>query len=329
MTSTEELKLMRLFRVYNTCIQLCSDRGYTIRHPSALAAALSAPSPHDVQQTATAVNPNYNAAQGGLSLEWFRQHFVVAGPDADAAEANPTTQSDANEGKPHDGSNTKRKKREADAATKAMSSSSSDSDAEDDEDEAELLVLREAMRITGVPNAAAAGAEDGDHKTSSRDATGKKHRAPALMIFFTAGPLSLSAVQTIREKGVEKKTPSVIIVAENRPRPAVYSRVEQLNGQVHHETGAPVVHLQLFCEEELVFNPSHNSAVPPHRRLSEAEKAALLRERRLEVAQLPRIFVSDPMVMYLGLRRGDVVEITRATDAEETRGPYLMYRQVL
>ncbi|ESL10393.1 DNA-directed RNA polymerase II [Trypanosoma rangeli SC58] len=63
MGSIEELKIVRLYRAYNTVIQMCMDRGYTVRHPSAVAHALLDPSVY---------NDEY-----GLDYEWFLQHFVV------------------------------------------------------------------------------------------------------------------------------------------------------------------------------------------------------------------------------------------------------------
>ncbi|RNF26150.1 DNA-directed RNA polymerase II [Trypanosoma conorhini] len=63
MGSIEELKLVRLYRAYNTAIQMCMDRGYAVRHPSAVAHALR--------------DPSVYSDEYGLDYDWFLQHFVV------------------------------------------------------------------------------------------------------------------------------------------------------------------------------------------------------------------------------------------------------------
>ncbi|KAG5508040.1 hypothetical protein GH5_07095 [Leishmania sp. Ghana 2012 LV757] len=340
MSSIEELKAVRLFRALNTMIQLCHDRGYVIRHPSAIAEAVQDPKLYDKEE--------------GLDYDWFLRHFVVS-PDRVAGRTrakkgggNGTGSSPRREAKNEEGDDDAGRTGECGEAV----------------DEAEMLrraangewvCMRNAMRLTcsldprlappasgvlsGVPanttrsspSAMKMVPKDGDAPHAASEAamdTKSKEKAAknALMVFFSGSPkLNIKEVQAFREKALKKLAASMIIVT-NKVDPGVRMDVQELSGRMDEATGAELLSIQVFEEEALAFNVVHHETVPRHVALTPAEAEKFLAEQKLNIAQLPRMQESDPLVQYLGLRRGSIVHITREG---KQSGPYSMYRHVI
>jgi len=74
------------------------------------------------------------------------------------------------------------------------------------------------------------------------------------------------------------------------------------------------------------FDVFTHELVPEHRILSEEEKEELLKRYGIQISQLPQIKASDPVVVALGAKPGDVLEIRRKSP---TAGYYNYYRLVV
>ena len=86
------------------------------------------------------------------------------------------------------------------------------------------------------------------------------------------------------------------------------------------------VSIECFSFDDLIFNIMKHEMMPKFETLSPDQKTTLLTELKIQETQLPRILPSDPVAKYLGMRRGDVVQIDRKS---ETAGKYTLYRILL
>ncbi|AFN83342.1 DNA-directed RNA polymerase I [Encephalitozoon romaleae SJ-2008] len=108
----------------------------------------------------------------------------------------------------------------------------------------------------------------------------------------------------------------LILILPQFPSPTVMSMIS-LN---------PKFNVEIFLVEEMVFNKTKHSWVPPHRILSREEKENVLKALKLGPGDLPRILKSDVIARYYGAKRGDVMEIVRRS---RTAGESIYYRIVV
>ncbi|KAI0987857.1 hypothetical protein GJ496_000807 [Pomphorhynchus laevis] len=114
----------------------------------------------------------------------------------------------------------------------------------------------------------------------------------------------------MQEEGIER----AILVVKQGLTPTAKQTLNDLESKYRFEQ---------FTESELLINITEHQLVPKHEILSDKEKIELLHRYKLKESQLPRIQVGDPVARYYGMKRGQVVKITRTS---ETAGRYVSYR---
>jgi len=140
-------------------------------------------------------------------------------------------------------------------------------------------------------------------------------RATRFLSFFTdersVGVKTMRKLLSILE---EKSIKRGIIIFPGNMTPSARKVIVAMSNQFR---------LEEFSEADLLVNITHHTLVPMHQVLTLEEKKTLLEKYRMKETQLPRMQIADPVARYYGLRRGQVVKITRPS---ETAGRYASYR---
>ena len=111
---------------------------------------------------------------------------------------------------------------------------------------------------------------------------------------------------------------AILIVTDGSMTPMTVKTVEKIKTQES-------LQIELFEQKEVLINITEHELVPKHSPLTDEEKKQLLDRYQVTESQIPRILKTDPVIRYLGVDVGTVVEITRKSETAER---YITYRLV-
>ena len=144
-----------------------------------------------------------------------------------------------------------------------------------------------------------------------------------MFVFFNGDPLITSAkITEYHARAANEHVHRMIIVHAGKVNAFAKKTLDTLT----RGREGVAVHVETFEEDDVVVNITKHELVPKHEPMTEAEAKEMLAAHSLELSMLPRILSTDPVARYFGLRRGQVMKITRNS---ETAGTYTTYRQVI
>ncbi len=74
------------------------------------------------------------------------------------------------------------------------------------------------------------------------------------------------------------------------------------------------------------FDVTKHELVPKHSKLTEKDAKELFAKYAIDMPNLPRIYKSDPAILDLDVKEGDIVKISRKSP---TAGETVFYRRVV
>lgn len=133
--------------------------------------------------------------------------------------------------------------------------------------------------------------------------------------FFDETKVGLKTLKLALETFERQSITHIVLVCKEGLSPACKKYIQTLN-----------ICIEIFYEKELLFNVTKHFLVPHHRILEMEERNELLKNLRCIESQLPLILEQDPVIRYLGGRKGEIIEILRDSI---TAGKTRYYRLVV
>ena len=129
----------------------------------------------------------------------------------------------------------------------------------------------------------------------------------------TKGTVGVAYINQMSKVMNESDVENAIIISSGR-----YTQAAKTNSKKNN--------IELIPRTFPAFNIFNHVLVPKHEILSNEERNDLLKQYRVKPYQLPKIRESDPAVMAIGAKAGDIVRILRES---QTAGTYTSYRYVI
>jgi DNA-directed RNA polymerase I, II, and III subunit RPABC1 len=114
---------------------------------------------------------------------------------------------------------------------------------------------------------------------------------------------------------VNKDDYEIIIICKDKKTESIQKTIDKFVSNKYH--------IQYFWIKTLLYNILEHDFVPHHRILSDEEKIQIKKKYNITNNQMPIILRNDAVAQYMGMKTGDMCEITRKS---ETSGEYKSYR---
>ena len=150
----------------------------------------------------------------------------------------------------------------------------------------------------------------------------------ALVKYIFTSKIKVSSIASLlielKENGDLDEGDSFILVTKDRSVGKATGQDAIIESQLEALYNEHKVFVQMFRIDKLVTNIMEHEIVPDHEIISQTEKETLLEKFSItSYNQLPLILKTDPVAMFLGMRRGDVCKIVSPS---ETSGEYVSFR---
>lgn len=133
-----------------------------------------------------------------------------------------------------------------------------------------------------------------------------------------------SLLLELKENEILNEGDTFIIVTKDRNVGKASGQDTIIESQLTALFNEHKVFVQMFWIDKLITNILDHEIVPEHNVITFEEKEKLIEKYKISsYNQLPLILKTDPVAMFLGMKRGDVCKITAPS---ETSGEYISYR---
>ena len=130
-----------------------------------------------------------------------------------------------------------------------------------------------------------------------------KKRKRVFVYFPTDAKLGVKPIREIVQHLEKQECKHAIIVYKEAITPFAQREIDE-------DISKRVV-VNKFKLESLLYNVTHHTGVPKHTVLTRQERDEYLHTNNIVADKLPKIFSSDPVIQYYGLKRGQMVKIER------------------